>query len=1200
MAAEKDSRETQELQRALSLLELTAKNQKLAEQYLDLSEPEDADLLEDMEHQNFQKLQRKTKDELKSFLGIYKEENAELAGRFVRLTAEIGRETSQVILAYRGLSKEFEYLGQFLSPTLQVAMYANASAWDFDKLRMTYLSPLVETGVKEPEVFQQARELCCNKDGVNTQMLLAALYLYCVKPLGKTKSRLCISMEEDQRATGNPERIREVTDYLENRLINNIDGLFEQNFEPEGKDLETLQNFVRNSDLDAPIPKEVWEILSGRRKYNYLMAFLSFLAFLAVEHSDRFVSMLRLTAAFDCMSVTNVPLDKCLAAGEDWFHRHIAALEKYLEIPDDMYIRWALSYKQTEILERMAVKAPDVICEVLKDVSANDKGYLRTCIKTGNPQLYIEMEKEFNESYHRAAAEQAVSRFDVSHDEALRYLLGEIEVSDILPCVAGWRDMHNLEYWHDRCRNIHDYKIFGEMQIYRRVLVLECLRLNHDYIDHYWIDTRQESSEKSGLRYDVRQVKPLLNLLDKEKVPPRYQIEYLGYAYDSTYGLKQAIQECIEVIASFHKDWHQEWKIASESRFQLARVLAIRVMGMQWQEYKSELLSCASESSKQGRALIQEIYTAHPDWEADILVMLQSRRGAEREMAVTVLGSWGANQYQEPLLMALEAEKTKKIRTMIQDMLGTATLGENGQNTAESTVEKRIQEILTGAWKRKLSWLPLDTFPIIHKKDGEEASEEYPAAILISYADMKELGINKEAMQVAAELDSSELAAYIKELYNFWLSEGAQAKRKWVLYAVSIHGGETIMTDLYAQIQNWPKNGRGAMAAEAVKALALNPSPTALVLVDQISRKFKYYQVKSAAEQALDYAAEQLGITRDEMEDRIVPSLGFDEQMERIFDYGKRQFKVVLTPALSLEVYDEKGKKLKNMPAPGKTDDPDKSKEANEAWKFLKKQLKTVVTNQKLRLEQALSTERIWSTVQWKELYVKNPVMRQFATGLIWGVYENGTLSITFRYMEDGTFNTVDEEEYTLPESGSIGLVHPIELSEEVLSSWKEQLSDYEIDQPIEQLERPVFRVTEEEKEEMELTRFAGVVVNSLSLSGKLQNMGWYKGEVGDGGGFDTYYRYDYDKNAELIFSGDYIACSDADVDIYEVHFAQTIASEVSIEGNVTGEALRLAPCKLGEVDPRYFSETVLQLTKATASSTERRPYPDCKRRRWY
>ena len=39
----------------------------------------------------------------------------------------------------------------------------------------------------------------------------------------------------------------------------------------------------------------------------------------------------------------------------------------------------------------------------------------------------------------------------------------------------------------------------------------------------------------------------------------------------------------------------------------------------------------------------------------------------------------------------------------------------------------------------------------------------------------------------------------------------------------------------------------------------------------------------------------------------------------------------------------------------------------------------------------------------------------------------------TFRYMEDGSFNTEDEDEFELPEEGQntkfIGLVHPIELS---------------------------------------------------------------------------------------------------------------------------------------------------------------------------
>ena len=84
--------------------------------------------------------------------------------------------------------------------------------------------------------------------------------------------------------------------------------------------------------------------------------------------------------------------------------------------------------------------------------------------------------------------------------------------------------------------------------------------------------------------------------------------------------------------------------------------------------------------------------------------------------------------------------------------------------------------------------------------------------------------------------------------------------------------------------------------------------------------------------------------------------------------------------------------------------------------------------------------------------------MNIFALKLIWGVYdENNNLIESFRYMEDGSFNTFDEEEYIFEDSlknkKNITLVHPIELDEEQLSKWKTQLSDYEISQPINQLD---------------------------------------------------------------------------------------------------------------------------------------------------
>mgnify|MGYP002508863938 CR=1 FL=1 len=46
---------------------------------------------------------------------------------------------------------------------------------------------------------------------------------------------------------------------------------------------------------------------------------------------------------------------------------------------------------------------------------------------------------------------------------------------------------------------------------------------------------------------------------------------------------------------------------------------------------------------------------------------------------------------------------------------------------------------------------------------------------------------------------------------------------------MSIHGGDEIIPALYHQIQEWPLAARGAIASEAVQALALSPQPQALL-----------------------------------------------------------------------------------------------------------------------------------------------------------------------------------------------------------------------------------------------------------------------------------------------------------------------------------------------------------------------------------
>ena len=171
--------------------------------------------------------------------------------------------------------------------------------------------------------------------------------------------------------------------------------------------------------------------------------------------------------------------------------------------------------------------------------------------------------------------------------------------------------------------------------------------------------------------------------------------------------------------------------------------------------------------------------------------------------------------------------------------------------------------------------------------------------------------------------------------------------------------------------------------------------------------------------------------------------------------------------------------------------------------------------------------------------------MHQFAISLIWGIYENGRLGETFRYMEDGSFNTVDEEEYTLPDEASIGLVHPIELTDEALAAWKQQLEDYEITQSIDQLSRPIYRLPAEQAQDTALETAAGRRLNDLSLAGKLQGMGWYRGSVVDGGGFHLLPGGPscWDR-VELNFSGSFVGGENETVTVYDAVFyrAGTVA----------------------------------------------------------
>ncbi|MGN0470985.1 MAG: DUF4132 domain-containing protein, partial [Acutalibacteraceae bacterium] len=645
------------------------------------------------------------------------------------------------------------------------------------------------------------------------------------------------------------------------------------------------------------------------------------------------------------------------------------------------------------------------------------------------------------------------------------------------------------------------------------------------------------------------------------------------------------------VMAEHSAEFDSDYEQVCKNGKLLARKLYVRYLGLSDKDdsNKDRLLSMFADTSKEVRELLVKAVSQHKNYEPEVLAMLESKKSAIRETAIDVLSVWGANNYKDVLLSVAENEKSAKLKEKINKALNITTTVETQGDEAFSSM-LFVDSIHKGGKARKVQWLYETPNSTVHFKNGNAADDKYMQAILLCYADMSNLGVNQSAALLAQELNEQELGRYAETIFSKWTAQGAEAKKKWVLYFCAIHGGHNMIEVLLNYIKEWAENTRGAIASEAVRAIACNGSSEALMNVDNIAHKFKHKQVKSAAVKALDDAAEELGITSDELGDRIVPDLGFDENMERIFDYGTRKFKVYLTPTLELEVFDESNKKLKTLPSPAKKDDETIAKQSNTEFKAMKKQLKNVVSIQKLRLETALLADRRWNVENWNNLFVKNPVMHSFAIGLIWAAYENDNLVQTFRYMEDGTFNTADEDEFELPENCTIGLVHPIDLSQDELSTWKEQLSDYEITQPFEQLERKVYRIKEDEIGQLDFNRFNGREINGMTLLGRMTKMGWYKGSVQDAGCFYTFYREDITKRikdkdnqvhlvgnaVELNFSGMYVGGDDEEVTIENIRFYKPgTVKRGSYEYDEPDEQRTITPDK---INPRYLSEIINQI----------------------
>jgi len=685
-----EERNYQRLLNTLDAMKLSETNFGLAEQYLDATQPENRELLEKAEPQDFSELEKENTAKCIDYIDhCTKRGRKEEIGRFVRFAAAVGGSTAYYVLLPWGwnLNSKLEYLTREQA----TAIRAEGIVWNNYSLQHA----LTNIEQKNPEILRGAMKLCRHKYN-NAKIMLAGISLYYTKAQRSGSSLLGRLLPNGKE----PENeVQDTIHFMENDLIESIPNLF-TNGKPSDEELEKLQSYVREAAPGASVPPEIITILHGKEVSEYLTILLAGAAFLSVEHSDLFSAFLCLTAAMDAEQNRKTTLNTCLTAGgKSWFYPHIRALEDRLSIPKEDYIIWCMENKVTGPIKHAIKHSPDVIHHTASRTSIELYQYLMDLIKQENQKLYQEMSVSYAGEFRVKTAEKLSARYNKGRAEVKQYLLGEAELDILYPFVKEWRDI--WDYDTDSCQTIHKLKKNdGEGQMYRRAIVLEGLCMRTRYFFSYWKNCGNYHQIKE------KEITEILRLFEDEALPVRFQVESLSGMYDSIYQEREKaafLNECMKVLPLKKKDWEKDLTALAKEGSVTVRLLCIQILNSFGQEYKDVLLSCAADSSKQVKEALETIYKSHKEWETDIKNLLASKKSQERAMAVLVLETWGADSYRTELEAALASEKNKKIKELLQDCLGMEY--KETEKETERTSEQLVKEILKGGKKRKLAWV---------------------------------------------------------------------------------------------------------------------------------------------------------------------------------------------------------------------------------------------------------------------------------------------------------------------------------------------------------------------------------------------------------------------------------------------------------------------------------------------------------------
>ncbi len=490
---------------------------------------------------------------------------------------------------------------------------------------------------------------------------------------------------------------------------------------------------------------------------------------------------------------------------------------------------------------------------------------------------------------------------------------------------------------------------------------------------------------------------------------------------------------------------------------------------------------------------------------------------------------------REKLITLIDTERSDDTRDIMLDALSDIKF------TQPLSISEVDDMILKADDRKKLNkwgekWIEEESLPKLYWNNGNVLTQKEIRFLFYRSKRVKDISSDIEARQVIGLLDQKKSEKFALALIKAYQDSNADSKFKYYLVMSGLIGKDNVLNRLHTVFNSTVTSKRYRMAAMIVGAIAMVGSDKALRIVDMIARKFanKRPQIARGAKEALDAAASELNISMDQLADRIIPDLGFEEHYFT-FNAGEEEYRAFINKEFKLNYFNEDNKLRKSIPK-------DTSREIKAKLKAIEKDIKEVVKAQKGRLENYLITERTWETEEWMEYYVSNPIMLIYVQRLLWGVYdENHQLLTAFHCDDDLEFYDVDDEEVDIENGNYIKILHPLHMNSELLQKWKNKVYVMDKEFEFEIINRNVTIVPEEESERNVTKILYGedIPKGADFVAGFLLKKGWIKTN-GSGGYLEFNKINEMDNtNAHANIEGPaaYYQGGEAPAKIFEIYF---------------------------------------------------------------